>query len=336
MSVSIVDVAKAAGVSHSTVSRVLNNRPGVSPASAERVLSAIRDTGYAHRDRRPGRKPREHRAVGTTTIGLVMVGVEVDFARSPVAATVFHTVEAELTERGYALVVCRVDESKHLPQLIERSQTDGLLLYGTVPPPSIARILRTRPSVWLLSERAGAGYWGDRVGPDNQAIGVAAAEYLIELGHRRVGMVRLEGQHLGFDLRARSFREVCEHAGVEVVEYACDAEGGDRIAEAVCSEAHRPLGLFIPRDRLTAQVLSGVARRNPALARTIDVMSCDNDPVLDALQRRPATIDIRPREIGRRAVQQLLARIERPDAGTRSLLTVEPRLVPAGPPVSNP
>ncbi|MEO0629629.1 MAG: LacI family DNA-binding transcriptional regulator, partial [Planctomycetota bacterium] len=41
MSVSIVDVAKAAGVSHSTVSRVLNNRPGVSPASAERVLSAI-------------------------------------------------------------------------------------------------------------------------------------------------------------------------------------------------------------------------------------------------------------------------------------------------------
>lgn len=326
MAASIVEVAQAAGVSHSTVSRVINNRPGVSSESARRVLEAIKALGYEHRERRPGPKPKERSEVGTGKFGLVMVGEEIDFRSSPVAASVFHVIESELTARNYDLIVCRLGDTNRLPPTIENGATDGLFLYGKIPPPTLARKLRVRPSVWLLSERAGTGYWGDRIGPDNQAIGVAAAEYLAGLGHKDAVMIELEGLHIGFGERASAFKQTANGLNLNVTTIVATEDEVDDIANQI--SAASPSGLFIPRDRLTARVLRALGRIDPDLAERADVVSCDNDPVLDGLSKRPATFDIRPDLIGKRAVEQLLWRVEHATEGTRSIQTVEPRLVP--------
>lgn len=326
MGASIVEVAQAAGVSHSTVSRVINNRPGVSSESARRVLEAIKALGYEHRDRRPGPKPKERREVGTGKFGLVMVGEEIDFRSSPLAASVFHVIESELTSRNYDLIVCRLGDTNKLPPTIENGATEGLFLYGKVPPPTLARRLRVRPSVWLLSERAGTGYWGDRVGPDNQAIGVAAAEYLVGLGHKNVVMVQIEGLHIGFGERANAFIQTAAGLDLKQTTIVATEDEADDIARQISDI--NPDGIFVPRDRLTARVLRSLGRLDPDLAERVDVVSCDNDPVLDGLPKRPATFDIRPDLIGKRAVEQLLWRVEHAAEGTRSIQTVEPRLVP--------
>ena len=329
MAASIVEVAQAAGVSHSTVSRVINNRPGVSSESARRVLEAIKALGYEHRERRPGPKPKERRQVGTAKFGLVLIGEEVNFNSSPVAASVFHTVESELTALDYELTVCRIGGSNRLPPSIENASTAGLLLYGKLPSPTLAKSLRIRPSVWLLSEREGTGYWGDRVGPDNQAIGVAAAEYLAGLGHKRVAMVELLGMHVGFHDRAASFRDTAASLDMTLETIKAHETEVEQVVAKLSKLSPEPQGLFIPRDRLTARVMRGLGLACPKLADKVDVVSCDNDPVLDGLPKRPATFDIRPDLIGKRAVKQLLWRVDHAASGTRSIQTVEPRLVPA-------
>ena len=327
VAVSILDVAQRAGVSHSTVSRVINNRPGVSAEATQRVHEAMRDLGYTHREKRPGRKPKAHAAVGTGLIGLVMSGADVDFKTSPVAASVFHAAERRLTSLGYDLLVTRLEEGGKLSPTIERGVVDGLLLYGHPPPLSIGEKLRLRPSVWLLSERAGSGYWGDRVGPDNQAVGVAAAEYLASRGRTRVVCVEVQGAHRGFSERASAFRDSAAGLGLEVETVSGSESDAESIASELVALRDGLTGAFIPRDRLTAKVLASLARRDAALAVALDVVSCDNDGVLDGLPRRPATLDIRADVIGERAVDQLLWRIEHPTDAMRSLLTVEPMLI---------
>ena len=338
---SIVEVAKAAGLSHSTVSRVINNRPGVSPEAAEAVYRAMEAIGYTPPAKRRGRRPQGSPGVSTGNVAILMVGTDAMFTRAPVTAAVFHAAEKALAGLGFNLLVGQVGPEERLPPDVARGRIDGLLLHGYAPSAALRDRLRRHPSVWLLSQRSVQASWGDRVTPDNEMIGRIAGEHLLARGHRRLAFLHVSSTHLGYRARAESFFGVVEEAGSEATLIAdgsfepsakhteeSQAEGIDALVRRLVEMSPMPTGVFVPRDRLTVYVYRSLRRWGIEPGRDIDVISCDNEPIIEALDPRPATIDVRPELIGQRAVEQLVWRMRHVTEPTRATVTVEPRIVP--------
>jgi LacI family transcriptional regulator len=105
------------------------------------------------------------------------------------------------------------------------------------------------------------------------------------------------------------------------------AETLDKLVDRLVSAKPRPNGLFVPTDLLTTRVYPLLYERGIRPGRDITIISCDNEEVrLSALNPRPTSIDIRPEDIGRRAVRRLLMRLENADEPP-SRIQVAPKLV---------
>lgn len=334
---SIVEVAKLAGVSHATVSRVINNRPGVSPECVQLVRRAMQNIGYTPSGR--GRNMGVQSRVGN--IALLMIGADLTLMLAPIAGAVLHAVEDALADMGFNLILGKLNDSGRLPPNVASGRVDGLLLYGFPPPRKHQALLSKFPCVWLLSPRTERGYWGDRIEPDNEAIGRMAAEYLASRGHKSIAVLNLCPDHLGYEARTRAFvetaaaRSCASHVVIEgqadkstpfVAEYDEQAVRG--LVSHYLAIDPRPTGLFVPRDPLTVMVYHELRAQGVEPGRDVDVISCNNEPVLSGLDPRPATIDLRPDVIGRQAVEQLAQRIRKPNDPVSVVSAVEPRLVP--------
>ena len=334
---SIVEVAKLAGVSHATVSRVINNRPGVSPECVQLVRRAMQNIGYTPSGR--GRHVNGQTRVGN--VALLMIGADLTLMMAPVAGAVLHAVEDALAEQGFNLILGKLNDSGRLPPHVANGRVDGLLLYGYPPQRKHHSLLAKFPCVWLLSPRTNRGYWGDRIEPDNEAIGRMAGEYLLSLGHQHIAMLNLSPDHLGYEARARAFLEVVQGLSAEA-HVLVDGQVDQRmpfVAEFEEQEVRslirryvamdpRPTGLFVPRDPLTVMVYHELRAQGIEPGRDVDVISCNNEPVLAGLDPRPATIDLRADVIGRQAVEHLIQRVRKPHDPVTVVSAVQPRLVP--------
>jgi len=334
---SIVEVAKLAGVSHATVSRVINNRPGVSPECVQLVRQAMQNIGYTPSGR--GRPVNAQPRVGT--IALLMIGADLTLMLAPVAGAVLHAVENTLAGMGFNLILGKLNESGRLPPSVANGRVDGLLLYGYPPPRQHMSRLSKLPCVWLLSARSPRGYWGDRIEPDNEAIGRIAAEHLVSKGHKHIAMLNLSPDHMGYEVRTRAFIETAQTThGIKADEVvdgqiesampftaAFDEMQVKQIVARLLAMETMPTGLFVPRDSLTVMVYHELRAQGIEPGRDIEIVSCNNEPVLSGLDPRPATIDLRPEVIGKQAVEQLSIRIQKPNDPVSVVSTVQPRLV---------
>ncbi len=337
---SLSEVAKLAGVSHATVSRVINRRPGVSQDLTRKVRDAMKRLNYTPPAKRRGPKPKSRSGVRTGNIALLFVGTDPTLVVAPVASGVLHAAEEALAERGFNMIVGQLSDSDRLPPTVANGQVDGILMHGYPPSANMTETLQRFPTVWMLSQRRPHGYWGDRVAPDNQAIGRIAAEYLVERAHKHVAFFHSNTTHMGFAVRANSFLEWAKESGVSTATIIADPQAEHLSAEQQDSQQHmdslvnrlldlspRPTGLFVPRDTIAVKVYRTLRDHGIEPGRDMTIVSCDNNNILAGLSPRPATIDIRPDVIGDRAVDQLIWRMENPNIPVRSICLVEPRLI---------
>ena len=337
---SISEVAKLAGVSHATVSRVINHRPGVSVDMTRKVQDAMKRLNYTPPAKRRGPRPKARSGVRTGNIALLFVGTDPALVVAPVAAGVLHAAEEALAERGFNMIVGQLNDTDRLPPTVAKGQVDGILMHGYPPSGTINETLRRFPTVWMLSQRQQRGYWGDRVAPDNQAIGRVAAEYLVERAHKHVAFLHCNTTHLGFGVRAQSFIGWAKDSGVTTATLIRDDDATphslaqedtqekiDLLVQKLLELTPRPTGLFVPRDTVAVKVYRSLRNQGVEPGKDITIISCDNNTILSGLSPRPATIDIRPDVIGSRAVDQLIWRMEHPSTPVRSICLVEPRLI---------
>lgn len=334
---SIVKVAETAGVSHSTVSRVINNRPGVSNDVARRVRLAMDRIGYTPPAVRRGPQARGREGVKTGTVAMLIFGATPTLAVAPVAARVLHAMQEALAAEGWGLVLGQVGANGKVPPSVSSKHVDGLLLYGQAPPAPIANQLRHLPSVWLLSQRSRRGYWGSRVEPDNDAIGRMSAEYLIGKGCDGLAFIHLDRSHLGFEQRAASFEEVALEHGKHATILMDDRKGAridtadpawiETQVDRLLALPKRPNGIVLPRVALAGVLYRVLRSRGIEPGRDMVVMTCDQDPIISALDPQPATIDVQPDVIGSSAAKLLLWQIKEHLQPVKTHQCVEPLLV---------
>jgi DNA-binding LacI/PurR family transcriptional regulator len=336
---SLTRVAAVAGVSASTVSRVLNEQHGVAPDTAEAVRVAMRKISFTPPARRRAKKSANGAGEQASTVGFLVFGTNGE-QTAPAFTHLLRGVSIAARENNLDLFVSFVSNPDELPRRISEQRVGGLLLHGEHPSKAVEAELRGLPTVWLMGNRF-PPRWGDQVMPDNSSIGRLAAEYLYKTGCKSAAYLSASAPAWGLQVRELAFCQYLEDEGVHVQVlraamespqdfWQFDGSAARALAERFVQLNPRPQGLFVAEDRHAPTVYSTLAEAGISVGEggEVRLVSCNNEmPYLNRLRPAPATLDIRAESIGRRGVEQLIWRLANPSVEERIRKMVEPVLV---------
>jgi LacI family transcriptional regulator len=208
--VTMKQISEKAGVSLTTVSRALQNRPEISQATTRRIQDIAREMGFTRKIGARTNRPNDARTVG----------VIVADNSNPFFGTVLKGMEDTLSASGYGLILCNTDEiyrkeAAALKMLAAR-KVDGFLITPTqVHPNDIADLLRLRYPVVLVGRRF-PGLDTDYVIADDEAGAFAATDHLLRLGHQRVVFLNAPDYISSAAERRAGYRRAYSHHNVAI------------------------------------------------------------------------------------------------------------------------
>jgi len=324
------DIARAAGVSQSTVSRVLNDAPTRVPIAAdtrERVLAAAHQLGY-----RPNPHARSLRGASTMLIGAVVR----DFS-DPFFAGAIEALAVEAMARGYNVVIGhahgRVDEGIALTSVLETRYTDAIVMLGDMQDqPRLLDDLRNSSVPVVATWQGTSPREFPTVDVDERAGIIAGLEHLMALGHRRIGFVsgRLPGDNWQ---RQDAFVEVANQrlggvpdGFVQVVDNSL--AGGEAALGALLELGDPPTAVVTSTDLVALGVLHAAYNQSRIVPDQLSVVGFDD--LLLAAHTVPALTTVRMpiAEIVREAVELAIELARDPAASREPRVKVyEPTLV---------
>jgi LacI family transcriptional regulator len=324
----VADIARKAGVSIMTVSRVINHKGDVSPATRPRVQAIINRQHY-----RPSGIARSLVTRQSGTIGLVIPDVSNPFF-ADVALGAEHVACAE----GYNVYLCNTEEDParelSVVSSLEEKRVDGTVLFSRLEPGPLADVVERLPAVVLINRRRpknGKARAAGAVRLDDVEAGRLAARHLIRRGHRAIGFLSgPTASYSGRD-RAKGYRQSIAEARIQADpewEQPCapTVEGGQATARKLLETHPELTALFCFNDLVAVGVLQACAGMGISVPRDLAVVGCDDIP-LAALVTPPLTTCRAPRyELGAEAVRLLLQHIRRPEKGGRDVV-MRPELV---------
>jgi LacI family transcriptional regulator len=251
------DVAVLAGVSLKTVSRVINDEPGVAAATAERVNAAIAELGFQRNDL--ARSLRQGRT--SSTLGLLIEDVA-----NPFYSAIAQAVEAAARERGYMLITASCEEDplreRELVGALLRRRVDALLLVPAAREHAYLERETADGTPVVFLDRPPIGLEADCVLLDNLGGARTAVEHLLARGHERIAVIADPESLYTARERLSGYRQALDAAGVPVRDELVRLGSHDSAqAEAVVRELlalpadRRPTALFAGNNRNTVGAL---------------------------------------------------------------------------------
>lgn len=307
----VQDVARAAGVSTATVSRALNQPASVRPALREQVLQAVRQLGYvAHAGARAMSLKR------SGTVGCIVPTID-----NAIFANGLQAFQRRMAEAGRVVLLAISDynpeqEEAQAQALLARG-VDALALTGTSQRPSLLMLLQQRGLPWVHTGAFPAPEGTACVGFRNRAAVVRAVRYLLDLGHRRIGM--LAGITLHNDRaaeRVAGVRDALAQAGLDLparwlVESPYVTQAAREGTRQLLQGSTRPTALLCGNDVLAFGALLEAASLGLEVPKDLSVVGFDD---LDlARQWRPAltTVHVPTETMWTLAADYLLSAMER-------------------------
>jgi LacI family transcriptional regulator len=322
----IHDVAREAGVSTSTVSRLLDERlPPSRSATAERVRTAAAKLGY-RRDVYASALRRQH--TGT-------VGVLVPRLSDTVMAILFEEVARACAQRsGFAIVATTGDDpnaERTAAQTLLRQRVDGLILTTARLDDDFTSQLRTDEVPHVLALRT------DGVSPsstgDDELGGYLATRHLIDLGHRAIGVVAGPAYASSAVGRVRGHRKALQEAGILIDERLIRAstfsmESGEDIARTLLGDTARPTAVFAVNDNTAIGVLAAAQSLGLSVPHDLSIVGYNDIPLSARLPVPLSTVRVPLAQIADAAVDLLNRRPD--DTSTAIHRVAAPTLIPRG------
>ncbi|MFJ3669972.1 LacI family DNA-binding transcriptional regulator [Streptomyces sp. NPDC090106] len=305
----IRDVAERAGVSKSLVSLVLRGSEGVRPEKRAAVLAAVEELGY-----RPNAAARSLSERRTRTVGVLLNDL-----RNPWFVELLDGLNSRLYDSGLRMLLADGRLNRRLGEDLTRAFTDlrvdGLIAVGTLQDPEALRAAAGRVPTVVAGAREPELPGVDVVANDDEHGARLATEHLIGLGHRHIA--HITGPGAVGELRRRSFEAVMrEHglAGEAVTEQGdLTEEGGYRATVRLLSRPRRPTAVFAVNDMTCVGALSAAEESGLTVPRDLSLVGYDNTYLARLRHLWLTTVDNASHDVGRRAAQHLLDRIETPD-----------------------
>lgn len=316
----LADVAKAAGVSTATVSRVVNRPESVRAALRERVAAHIESLGYVADGAARALASRRSRTVGAVIPTLA----------NAIFAEGMDAFEARLGEAGHSLVLAQsgyaaAQETRQVRNLLERG-VDAVLLIGSAHEADVFEMLESRaiPFVETWTYHADGIAARPCVGFDNRRAAYRATKHLIDLGHRELAMIAgiREGNDRATE-RAEGFITALGEHGIalapdRLIEASYDIAAGRRAMGVLLALPSPPSAVVCGNDVLALGALFECQRSNIAVPDEISITGFDDLPLARHLLPALTTMHVPSSEMGRTAADYLLKRLagETPVAAT--------------------
>jgi DNA-binding LacI/PurR family transcriptional regulator len=322
-------VAAVAGVSKSTVSRVINDSPAVSPAARDVVHAAIARTGY-----RPNRAARNLVTRRNGSIGLIVSEPEGRVFSDPFFASMVHGVTDIVRERDIQLVLVLAKDERAQEQVLDYlrdGHLDGALLISSHARDPLPRVLIEEGLPAALSARPLTPMAISYVDVDSVAGGRLAVAHLVDRRCRRIATIAGPQDMSAGQDRLTGYRLAAAAAGLPVdddlVGYGnFTRSSGAQAMEQLLARADPPDGLFVASDLMALGALAVLAERGLRVPQDVAVVGFD-DSVAAVEARPPLTTVQQPVEDMARALTlTLLDRIAEPDGPVTSRIFA-PRLV---------
>jgi LacI family transcriptional regulator len=315
------DVARRASVSPATVSRAFNQPALVDSETLRRVHAAVSELGYV-----PHGAARALASRRSRTIGAVVPTLD-----NSIFASFIHALQRRLIDAGYTLLVSTHDydlavEHRIVRTLVERG-IDGLVLVGTEHEGDLFRFLQSRRAPYVLSWCVDRSGQHPSVGFDSFAAGRRLAQYLVESGHRDIGVIA--GITRGND-RARDrldgVRSALSEHGIKlpadrVVERPYTLTAGREALLAVYGQGRRrPTAVVCGNDVLALGALAACLDAGISVPHDLSITGFDDLEISTLVRPHLTTMHVPSRQIGVFAAEHLLDRIaDRPVAPQREL-----------------
>ena len=276
MTVTIYDVAREAGVSMATVSRVVNNNPNVKPQTRKKVFEAIERLGY-----RPNAVARGLASKKTTTVGVVIPDIS-----NSIFSEVARGIEDIANMYHYNIILCNSDKRKEkeirvINTLLEK-QVDGLLFMGGAVTEDHLQAFQTSQVPIVLCGTSDEHNTMPSVDIDHQAAAYDSVKLLIDNGHRKIGMISgtLQDPANGF-ARYQGYKQALEEAGIPVSENLVRIgnykyESGYEVMKYFLELADRPTAIFAATDEMAIGAIHAIQDYGLKVPEDISVISVDN------------------------------------------------------------
>ncbi|MFH1524337.1 MAG: LacI family DNA-binding transcriptional regulator [Chloroflexota bacterium] len=308
----IKQVARAAGVSTQTVSRVINDRPDVAPETRGRIQQVIKELNYQPSALARSLIQQRSYTLGVVTAGLKFIG----------PSRTLNGITNKAEELGYALLLEELprfdtEDIRPLLQNLLARHVDGIVwavpevgnnrqwveeILSKVPAPVVFLTMQPSPGISTVSF-------------DNYAGGVMATQHLLELGRRRIGHISGPLDWWEARQRKQAWQITLANAGIKIAEAHC-AEGnwssssGEVAFEQLLMSYPEMDAVFVGNDQMALSVLQIANRRGLRIPQSLAVVGFDN--ITESAYFWPAltTINQNHHELGCRTVQELVSQIE--------------------------
>ncbi len=328
MRVSIKDIARAAGVSHSTVSRALSDSPLVSEETKARIQQLAKEMGYS-----PNSLARSLVTRQTRTVGVVVTTIA-----DPFVAQVVQGIEATAHDHSYTVIL---SSSGAVPEreiaaveMLRSKRVDAVIVtssrIGALYLEHLERI--GVPIVLINNHNEQSGRYTFTVTVDNCQGGYMAAEHLVQLGHRRIAYVTAPADHSSDYDRMRGYREALNAAGIQldpalIIPGNGQADGGERALEALLMLDPLPTGVFCYNDMTAIGLIHAAHRAGLAVPGDLAVVGFDDIPFASYFYPPLTTIAQPKIEMGQLAMKMALSLIAIGGENGGSNIVVQGRLI---------
>jgi alanine racemase len=270
------DIAQQAEVSEATVSRVLNDRPGVSSETRQAVLTALDVLGYE----RPARLRK--RSAG-------LVGLVVPELDNPIFPAFAQIIESSLAQQGFTPVLCTqtpggVPEDEYVEMLLDRQVSGIVFVSGlhadSTSDPERYRKLLARPLPIVLINGFAEGIEAPFISCDDRCAGELAVTHLAALGHQRIGLITGPDRYFPVKRKIEGYRAAISRLGLkEAISLSLfGVEGGDAAATRLLEQG--VTGFVCGSDLMALGAIRAARQRGLRVPDDISIVGYDDSPLI--------------------------------------------------------
>ncbi|MGM0876071.1 MAG: LacI family DNA-binding transcriptional regulator [Bacillota bacterium] len=308
MKPTIYDIAREAGVSATTVSKVINNKGRISEKTKAKIMKIMEDLHY-----QPNVLASAMKGKNTFTIGIIIPDMN-----NPIYSEYLKLFEAYGRELGFSILICSTnnDPEKEEKQvtLFRQKQVDGFIIASKFKNIEVLKELINEniPLVLFALERPELSI--DCVTIDDYLGGYKVTEYLLSLGHRQIGVIT-EDAICSIE-RVRGYKHALSNVGVEYNEnliYLSNTtiEGAIEQAGKLLDRQNRPTAIFGCNDVLAVGSIMAAKQRGIKIPNELSVIGFDNTFMCKIVEPQLSSVAAPLVEMGRQAMDLLIQKIEK-------------------------
>lgn len=330
MAATIKDVAKLAGTSTATVSKVMNGSYSISKETIERVEQAMKELNY-----HPNMRARNFVKQSTgLVIFVTSLGKDAGFS-NPHMFEMMSGLEAALTEKEYALCVKSLSAKEactYVKYVIDTKMADGLVIHASVISQELDSLIETHkiPHIVIgMPDFPNHFCWIDI---DNRLAGEMAAKYLLECGYRSLAFIggreedKISMHRLNGVLSVLSEHDVLTPKGyVQQGESLCDS--GYAMMEEVLQQKEQPDAIICANNYIAYGCVNALHDRGIAIPKQMGVITFDEYPFSRILKPMLTVVNIDVYDMGFQTGKYILMKIKKPNLHVQSYITLPSLIV---------